>query len=94
MADPTKPERAHTLVVSIGADTALDLAWGLRHMADDIERERLTVGCSGSPSVGSMYSYRVLPEQTHDLYFQQLNAWLEADAARASLSPKPDGKEG
>jgi len=80
------PKRAHTLVVSMGADTVVDLAWGLRHMADDIERGRLTVGCSGSPSVGSAYSYRIRPEQTHDVYFEQLNAWLEAEAGRAALS--------
>lgn len=76
MSEPVKPERAHTLIVSMGADTPEDLAWGLRHMAEDIERGQLTVGCSGGPSVGSMYSYRVLPEQTHDVYFSQLDEWL------------------
>lgn len=70
------PLRAHSLVASLGADTAKDLAWEMRRMADDIERGRLTVGVSGSPSAGAIYSYRVSPEQTHDAYFQQINAKL------------------
>jgi hypothetical protein len=74
-----KPERAHTLIVSMGANTAEDLAWGLRHMADDIERGQLTVGASGSPSVGSIYSYRIRPEQTHDVYFRELDEWLQSE---------------
>jgi len=70
------PERAHTVIVKAGADTASDLAWELRRLADQIERGQLTVGCSGAPSGGSEYSYRIAPEQTHDAYFQQVNAWL------------------
>lgn len=84
MSEQIEPQRAHTLIVSMGADTAEALAWGLRHMADDIERERLSVGASGSPSVGSMYSYRVLPEQTHAAYFAQLDEWLEREAAKGT----------
>lgn len=75
---PPKPVRAHTLICSIGADTARDLAAELRHMAYLIESDKLSVGCSGGYSSGSMYSYRVAPEQTHDVYFQQVDAWLAA----------------
>lgn len=81
MTDLHKPPlRAHSLVASFGADTEQDLAWMLRQMADEIERGQITVGCSGSPSVGTIYSYRVSPEQTHDVYFQQINAELAAKA--------------
>lgn len=75
------PERAHTVILSAGADSATELAWHLRHLADDIERGELTVGCSGSPSSGSIYSYRVRPEQTHEVYFQQIEEMLEAERA-------------
>lgn len=74
--------RAHSIVLIAGADTKRDLARELRHMADLIEREQLTVGCSGGPSAGTTYSYRVSPEQTHDRYFEQVNAWLDAERAK------------
>lgn len=73
--------RAHSIVVSAGADTPTHLAWELRYLADQIEREELTVGCSGSPSGGSIYSYKHDPAMTHDEYFRQLDAKLEADRA-------------
>lgn len=73
-----KPVRAHTLICSVGADTARDLAMELRFMSDQILRGELSVGCSGGPSGGAMYSYRVAPEQTHDVYFAQVDAWLAA----------------
>ena len=71
------PERAHVLIAKFGADSAERLAWELRFMADQIDREQLSTGCSGSPSAGAIYSYKVRPEQTHDVYFSQIEAWLE-----------------
>ena len=70
------PQRAHTIVISAGSDTATDLAWELRHLADRIQRGELTHGCIGGGSSGCMYSYRANPEQTHDRYFQEIDAWL------------------
>jgi hypothetical protein len=75
------PERAHTLVLKAGGDTARDLAHELRHLADQIERGQLSVGCSGSPSGGTTYSYRVAPGQTHEAYFLQVEAWLAKEHA-------------
>jgi hypothetical protein len=77
------PERAHTLIAKLGANTALDLAWALRHMADDIERGRLTEGCSGSPSAGTIYSYKVLPEMTKSRYFAELDEYLQREVVEA-----------
>jgi len=74
------PERAHTLIAKIGANTAEDLAWALRHMADDIQRGELTEGCSGSPSAGTIYSYKVRPEMTKSRYFSELDAYLDREA--------------
>jgi len=78
-----KIERAHTLVASAGADTAQGLAVELRHLADMLDRGKLTEGCSGSPSGGSMYSYKIRPEQTHDEYFRQIDEWLATENAKA-----------
>ncbi|MEM8970936.1 MAG: hypothetical protein AAGD43_02575 [Pseudomonadota bacterium] len=79
MIDPhgtDKPRRAHSLVGVFCGDTADDLASCLERFADDIRRADVTVGISGSPSDGAIYSYRVTPEQTHDAYFAQINEWL------------------
>ena len=78
------PQRAHTLITKIGADTAHDLAWELREMARKIERGEMTVGTMGSPSVGAMYSYRILPDQTHDKYFQEIDEWLARERSAAT----------
>lgn len=78
-----KIERAHTLIAKIGADTPEDLAWELRGMADKIERGEMTQGVMGGPSVGSTYSYKVLPEQTHDEYFRQIDEWLAQEKSAA-----------
>lgn len=81
MADDPKttagPERAHTLICKAGGDTPSDLANELRSLALRIERDELTTGCIGGPSCGSIYSYKVAPDQTHDAYFQQIDAWLK-----------------
>lgn len=79
------PERAHVLIAKFGADTPERLADELRFMADQIDREKLSTGCSGSPSGGAIYSYKIRPEQTHDVYFAQIEDWL---AERKNPSPE------
>lgn len=54
-------------------------------IGERIERGEMTVGTIGGPSVGSNYSYRVLPEQTHDKYFRDIDEWLARDSARAKI---------
>lgn len=73
------PQRAHTIILKSGADSAEELAWELRHFADRIERKALSQGCSGGPSAGTTYSYKVLPDQTHDNYFKQIDEWLDRE---------------
>lgn len=75
-----EPERAHTIVAKAGADSARDLAYELRRLAEMIERGELTTGCSGSPSGGAVYSYRVSP-MTHDAYFEAIAEALSAESA-------------
>lgn len=83
------PERAHVLISKISADTAYCLANELRFLADQIERKALTTGCNGSPSGGAIYSYKIRPEQTHDVYFQEVEKYLAA--LRSSATNKPSG---
>ena len=87
------PERAHVLIAKFGADTAERLADELRFMADQIDREQLSTGCSGSPSGGAIYSYKVRPEQTHDAYFEQIEVWLAKRKADPSPQSKAEGTE-
>jgi hypothetical protein len=79
--DPARgPERAHSLIVSIGADTVDDLCYALNSLSQDARRGALTRGCSGGPSCGWTYSYRHKPEQTHDNYFREIDEWLARDS--------------
>lgn len=76
--------RAHELICSIGADTLTDLCGELREMARKLECGEMTVGCIGGQTVGTTYSYRVRPEQTHDKYFEDIEAWLAKESATPS----------
>ncbi len=72
------PHRAHELIIKIGADTKLDLINELNNFANRIARDELTHGIIGGYGAGAIYSYRHDPNQTHELYFQQLSAILDA----------------
>jgi hypothetical protein len=80
----TAPERAHVLVSAISADTVDDLARELHWMADRLLRAQVSTGITGGPASGSIYSYKVTPEQTHDVYFADVDRWLRErrDSAR------------
>lgn len=78
-------ERAHTLILKFGADSREDMVRALRHLAMQMEKDEISVGLTGGYSWGGMWSYKTDPAMTHDAYFQQLNAELEAaDAAKAA----------
>lgn len=78
------PQRAHTFIARLGGDTADDLARLLEHLAFQIRAGKLSVGCTGAPNDGGEYSYRVAPEQTHDQYFRDVEAWLTERKEAAS----------
>ena len=90
MSEERKPHRAHTLALEIGADTLDDLAYALKAIREDVLRGQLSVGCSGSPSVGWTHNYHHDPEMTHERYFADIDAWLARPEASPSLeSPQP-----
>lgn len=75
-------ERAHTLIVKLGADTVEALSAELICMAQRLERGEMTEGCMGGSSSGYTYSYKVRPEQTHAKYFRDIEAWLDSERAK------------
>lgn len=77
------PMRALRLTLKMEADNRPELAWAMRNMADQIEREELTVGVSGGPHSGAIYELLHDPAQTHENYFAQVREYLRVkkDAA-------------
>lgn len=70
------PMRALRLTLKLEADNRAELAWALHNMADQIEREQLTVGVSGGPYSGAIYELLHDPAQTHEQYFRDVQAYL------------------
>lgn len=77
------PMRALRLTLKLEADNRPELAWALRNMADQIEREELTVGVSGGPYSGAIYELLHDPAQTHEQYFRDVQAYLADKKAAA-----------
>lgn len=73
----SKPRRAFTLTLEIGADTRDELVHALHDLAHRIERDEVSRGCWGSPSNGAVYELLVDESQTHDKYFEAINKYLE-----------------
>ena len=70
------PMRALRLTLKLEADNRAELAWALHNMAEQIEREQLTVGVSGGPYSGAIYELLHDPAQTHEQYFRDVQAYL------------------
>ena len=77
------PMRALRLTLKLEADNRAELAWALHNMADQIEREQLTVGVSGGPYSGAIYELLHDPAQTHEQYFRDVQAYLADKKAAA-----------
>jgi len=71
------PVRAVRLTLRIEADTRNDLVSALMNFATQVDREEVTTGVSGGSNSGWVYELLVDPTQTHEAYFQQLDAYLE-----------------
>lgn len=76
MSDKTKPRRAFVLKLEMQADTRDDLVQDLEQFAHQIDREEISVGVSGSPSGGSIYSLSVDESITHEQYVNAINAYI------------------
>jgi hypothetical protein len=77
----TAPMRAFRLTLKLDADTREGMAGALRSLADQVDRNELTVGCYGSPSDGAIYELLSDPAMTHERYFAEMHAYLDAQRA-------------
>lgn len=81
MTEPTKPQRACVFTTKIEADTRQEMVRALYFMAERLERGELTVGVSGGYGSGCAYEYIEGEHPTHEEYFAQLHAYLDAKKA-------------
>lgn len=80
--DVVAPKRAVEVVLSIGADDMRTAIAALREAADEAERTgSLGNSCTGGYSFGRFVTVTDRPEQTHDRYFEELEAHLAAERA-------------
>ena len=77
------PSRAFRLTLKLEADSRTELAWALRNMADQVDREQLTTGVSGGAYSGAIYELLEDPTQTHQNYFRQVQEYLSDKAPNA-----------
>ena len=70
------PSRAFRLTLKLESDNRTELAWALRNMADQVDREQLTIGVSGGAYSGAIYELLEDPKQTHQNYFRQVQEYL------------------
>jgi hypothetical protein len=81
---PQAPKRAYRLTLELGADTAQDMAWALRNLAHRIECEKIAgAGTWGGPTDGANYELLTDPTMTHQRFFADLHAYLDALDKRA-----------
>jgi len=74
------PTRAHTLTLKLAADSKADLIDAIKSFLVDLERDQISIGCTGGWSWGGDWVYRVDKTMTHDAYVEALNSYLKAEA--------------
>lgn len=75
---PKPPERRFVFKLNLGADDRRAIIGALRHIEFLISSEQMTTGCSGGYDCGYDYELRENPEMTHDRFFNELQAYLDA----------------
>ena len=90
-ASQVPPMRALRLTLKLEADDRREMAWALRNMADQIEREQLTVGVSGGPHSGAIYELLADPTQTHERYFREVQEYLRSAPNVEAKGLAPEG---
>ena len=75
------PTRALRLTLRLDADNIEELAWSMRHLADQADRGEITTGVSGGSTSGWTYELLRDEAQTHEKYFADLRAYLVAKKA-------------
>lgn len=72
------PERQHTLLLKLSADSREELVHALTQIAIEADRgQDAGVAISGGPGYSFVMQRHVNPDMTHDKYFKQLEADLD-----------------
>ena len=72
------PVRACRFTLDMQADNRQELIDALSNMADQLARGELTKGVSGGPYSGWTYEFIENEHPTHDEYFAEVRAYLDA----------------
>lgn len=81
-SDGAGPQRAHVFQCKIEGDTLEAVIGELRFFQQRLARGEISAGVMGGCTAGAIYAYRVNPDVTHESYFRDLDAWLEAEKTR------------
>jgi hypothetical protein len=73
---PLLPHRAVILTAKIEADTRADMVEQLLEIINQIERQELRSGVSGSVHSGYILDYVENGEPSNEMYYEQLRAYL------------------
>lgn len=88
MSELKPPKRACVLTLEMEADTHQEMVSALRNFMIQLDRKELGgSGVSGGYSSSHIYSLTVADQPTHDEFFEQLNAYLEASKKHEEPSP-------
>lgn len=87
-------KRAHSLIMKVEADSEDALVHELEHVIFRIRTNQITCGTMGGYSTSNIYSYCVDPGMTHDLYFQQIDAWLQQEREAKRLERESSREDG
>lgn len=85
------PKRRFELTIEIGADTLDDVFMLMDHFQRLMSKGSLTC-CSGGASSGGSYQLDERPEQTHDKWQVELEAYLEQSRKERSSESSKGGK--
>lgn len=84
------PQRKHEIAIRIGADSWEELLTRLRNLEDYLHIEgpgRELV--SGGPASGCIAVDNECPSQTHEVYFEQVEKWIEKRRREKALLQEP-----
>jgi len=83
------PERQHTLLLKLSADSREELVAALTQIAIEVDRgQNAGVSVSAGPGYGYVMQTRLNPDMTHDKYFKDLEAHLD-ELHREEKKQKP-----
>lgn len=88
-----KPQRRHRVVIDVHGDDIPALQDAVAEYAKSVAEGRFGQSCFGGSSSGGWLFYTEIPEQTHEKYIEEINAWNAArDAEKAAAAANAIGE--